>query len=91
MTAQPCTIHDIDKTICSAIMMTTVDVGIPATRERGPAVYSARLMPSLHAAAAATAMIPPTARARARRHSITMRVIFAQKMTVPEIGRLIVK
>lgn len=72
-------------------MITTVEVGIPATTERGPAVYSARLMPSLHAAAEATAIIPPTARARARRHSIAMRVFFAQKMTFPETGRLIVK
>ena len=72
-------------------MIATVEVGTPATRERGPAVYSARLMPSLHAAAEATAIIPPTARARARRHSITIRVVFAQKMVVPETGRLIVK
>ncbi|SIB02405.1 Uncharacterised protein [Mycobacteroides abscessus subsp. abscessus] len=68
-----------------------MEVGTPATSERGPAVYSARLMPSLHAAAEATASIPPTARTRARRHSIMMRVFFAQKTTFPEIGRLIVK
>ncbi len=65
------TIHDIDKTICTAIMMTTVDghsghegTGLPW---RGADAVA-------HAAAAATAMIPPTARARARRHPITPRV-----------------
>ena len=91
MTALPCTSHDSDTITWATIMITTVEVGSPAATERGPAVYSARLMPSLHAAAEATAIIPPTARARARRHSITIRVIFAQKMAVPEMGRLIVK
>ena len=91
MAAQACTTQDIARMTCAAIMRATVEEGIPATRERGPAVYSARLMPSAHAAADATARIPPTARARARRHSIMMRVFFAQKTTFPEMGRLIVK
>ncbi len=74
-TAQPCTIHD--KTICTAIMMTTVDVGIPANEERGPAVYRRGRCWPLSGGRGKRDDLPTAG--RARRHSIAMRPTFSPR------------